>query len=254
MQLADMKIIVTGAASGLGRCFTLELARAGAHVMASDINPEGLAKLSEEAAELDGNVATFVADVSNEEQVQSMVQATVDAFGGVNGLINNAGITRDHLLVRKDRKTGEITTMSLENWQKVIDVDLTSVFLCTREVAKWCVANSEPGVIVSISSVSRHGNQGQSNYSAAKSALVADTKLWSQELARYKIRTGAIAPGFTQTPILDAMRPEILEKIVSGVPLRRTAQPFEIWQGVKFIIECDYFTGRCVDIDGGLVV
>ena len=107
-------------------------------------------------------------------------------------------------------------------------------------------------LVFSISSVSRAGNMGQSNYSAAKAGLVADTKLWAEELARYGVRTGAVAPGFTQTPILDAMRDEMLEKIVSGVPLRRTGSPFEIWQAVKFIIECDYFTGRCVDVDGGL--
>ena len=142
--------------------------------------------------------------------------------------------------------------MSLDDWQKVIDVDLTGPFLCTREVVAHMVENDNKGVIVSISSVSRHGNRGQSNYSAAKAGLIADTKLWAEELARFGVRTGAVAPGFTQTPILDAMRDEMLEKIVSNVPLRRTGQPYEIWQAVKFIIECDYFTGRCIDVDGGL--
>lgn len=251
MNLQDMKIIVTGAASGLGRTFALELAQAGAHVMASDVNEEGLEALKAEAPD---NIATFVADVSNEAQVQGLVAATVEAFGAVNGLVNNAGIFRDSLLIRKDRKTGEVSTMSLDAWQKVIDVDLTGVFLCTREVCKWMVENDAPGVVVSISSVSRHGNRGQSNYSAAKAGLVADTKLWAEEMARYGIRFGAVAPGFTQTPILDAMRPEMLDKIVSAIPMRRTGTSFEIWQAVKFIIECDYFTGRCVDVDGGLSV
>ena len=108
--------------------------------------------------------------------------------------------------------------------------------------------------MINISSVSRAGNMGQSNYSAAKAGLVADTQLWAKELARYGIRVGAIAPGFVQTPILDGMRPEMLEKMVSGVPLRRTGTCQELYLGVKFIIECGYFTGRCLDIDGGLVI
>lgn len=252
MKIDEMKIIVTGAASGLGRCFTENLVKGGAQVMASDVNEEGLAQLKADLSEF-GQIETFKADISKEDDVISMVKATADAFGGVNGLINNAGIFRDAMLVSKSRKTGELRKMTLDQWQKVIDVDLTGVFLCAREVAYHMIEHDvKPGVIISISSVSRHGNRGQSNYSAAKAGLVADTKLWSEELSRYGIRTGAVAPGFTRTPILEAMRDEMLEKIVSGVPLRRLGEPDEIWAACKFIIECDYFTGRCIDVDGGL--
>jgi 3-oxoacyl-[acyl-carrier protein] reductase len=249
MNLKDMKVLVTGAASGLGKCFTEELVKGGASVLASDVNTKGLAALK---ASVDGRVETFVADVSKEDDVKALIAYGWETLGEINGLVNNAGIFRDGFLVRKDRKTGDIKTMSLSDWQKVIDVDLTGPFLCTREVAARLVEAGKPGVIVSISSVSRHGNRGQSNYSAAKAGLVADTKLWAEELAGYGIRTGAVAPGFTQTPILDAMKPEVLEKIVSAVPLKRTGAPFEIWQAVRFILECDYFTGRVVDVDGGL--
>lgn len=252
MDVKDLNVIVTGAASGLGRCFSLELARAGASVMACDIDSEGLEALTEEA---EGEFATHVADVSSEDDVIALVDATVDAFGSVNGLINNAGIFRDSLLVSKDRETGEVRKMSLRHWQQVIDVDLTGPFLCTREVAARMVEDDvKPGVIVNISSVSRHGNRGQSNYSAAKAGLVADTKLWAEELSRHGIRVGAVAPGFIQTPILDAMKPEMLDKLLKGVPLRRAGKPTEIWQAVKFIFECDYFTGRCIDVDGGLTL
>lgn len=254
MNIQDMCIIVTGAASGLGRCFTEELARGGAKVMASDVNAEGLAALKADLAELPGQVETFVGDVSKEDQVKAMVAATVEAFGKVNGLVNNAGIFRDALLVSKSRKDGSIRTMSTEHWQQVIDVDLTGPFLCTREVAAAMVAAEQPGVIVSISSVSRHGNRGQSNYSAAKAGLVAETKLWAEELSRFGIRTGAVAPGFTRTPILEGMPEEMLAKMTSKIPAGRLGEPFEIWQAVKFIIECDYFTGRCVDVDGGVQV
>jgi len=143
--------------------------------------------------------------------------------------------------------------MSLRHWQQVIDVDLTGPFLCTREVAAHMVENDvKPGVIVNISSVSRHGNRGQSNYSAAKAGLVADTKLWAEELSRWGIRVGAIAPGFVQTPILDAMKPEMLDRLLKAVPLRRAGKPEEMFQAVRFILECDYFTGRCIDVDGGI--
>ena len=140
----------------------------------------------------------------------------------------------------------------MKQWQAVIDVDLTGPFLFTRELAASIIEHGDgPGVIVNISSVSRHGNPGQSNYSAAKAGLVADTTLWAKELARHGIRVGAVAPGFVDTPILRGMRPEVLDKMLAQVPLRRAATPYEIFLAVKFIIECDYFTGRCIDVDGG---
>ncbi len=251
MKLEDLKIIVTGAASGLGLCFATELAAAGAKVMACDVNIEALKELDENSAD---NLKTFVANVADEASVIALVEATAKAFGGVNGLINNAGIFRDALLVSKDKDSGEIRKMSLKHWQQVIDVDLTGPFLCTREVAAHMVENGLPGVIVNISSVSRHGNRGQSNYSAAKAGLIADTKLWGEELARHGIRVGAIAPGFIETPILEAMRPEVLDKLLKAVPLRRAGKPIEMWQAVRFILECDYFTSRCIDVDGGITL
>jgi 3-oxoacyl-[acyl-carrier protein] reductase len=175
-------------------------------------------------------------------------------FGVINGLVNNAGIFRDALLVKKDRQSGDINVMSLSQWQTVLDVDLTGPFLCTRELSARVVEDesSGPAVIVNISSVSRAGNMGQGNYSAAKAALIADTVTWARELARYQIRVAAIAPGFVETPILQGMRPEMVDKMVAQVPLRRLGHPSEIYAGLRFILECDYFTGRCLDIDGGL--
>ena len=120
--------------------------------------------------------------------------------------------------------------------------------ICRRHIAN----GQKQGVIVNISSIARYGNQGQSNYSAAKAGLVADTVTWGKELARYGIRTGAIAPGFVDTPILQGMRPDVLEGMLKAVPLRRVGSADEIFAGVRFVIECDYFTGRCIDIDGGM--
>lgn len=250
MQIEDYKIIVTGAASGLGRCFALNLASAGAKVMGFDMDEKGLETLKAENPEL----LTFAGNVAKEEDVVAAVAATRAGFGSVNGLVNNAGIFRDGLLVGKDRATGELRKMSTPDWQLVIDVNLTGPFLFAREVAAAMIEDGEKGAIVNISSCSRHGNRGQTNYSATKAGVVSMTKLWGEELARYGVRVGAVAPGFAQTPILDGMRPEMLEKLLSVVPLRRAAKPDEIYMGVKFILECGYFTGRCIDIDGGIVM
>jgi 3-oxoacyl-[acyl-carrier protein] reductase len=255
MNLTDVKAIVTGGASGMGRCFALELARAGATVTVADLSDEAMADVQAAAADLPGAVHTLTCDVSNEDSVVTMVGAASEAMGGLNVLVNNAGIFRDGLLVKKDRETGEIKKMSLNKWNAVIAVDLTGPFLCTREFASAVIeSGTKSSVVVNISSVARHGNMGQTNYSAAKAGLVADTKLWAQELARYGIRTGAIAPGFVDTPILQGMRPEVLEAMLKGVPLRRAAATEEIYMAVKFIVECDYFTGRCIDVDGGMSV
>ena len=227
-----------------------QIAAAGGRVLAMDLDEAGLRTL---AAEND-TVSVFVGNVAKEADVAGAVNAAVDAFGGLNCLVNNAGIFRDGLLIRRDRQTGEIRSMSLDDWQAVIDVDLTGPFLCTRQAVAHMVETDTAGVVINISSCSRHGNRGQSNYSAAKAGLVADTKLWAEELSRYGIRTGAIAPGFVRTPLLEGMRPEMLERMLRRVPLGRLAEPREIWQATKFIIECDYFTGRCIDVDGGITM
>ncbi len=255
MHLAELKVLVTGGASGMGRHFTLALAQAGAQVAAADLNEDGLAEVQQAAAGLPGRVVGFKANVADEDQVIQLVNDAHAALGGLNGLVNNAGIFRDGLLVKPDKATGKVAKMSLQNWNAVIAVDLTGPFLCTREFAAKVIETQTPAAcIVNISSIARHGNPGQSNYSAAKAGLVADTKLWGVELARYGVRVGAVAPGLVDTPILQGMRPDVLENMLKGVPLRRAATPEEIFQAVKFIFECDYFTGRCVDVDGGLTL
>jgi 3-oxoacyl-[acyl-carrier protein] reductase len=252
MDVNNLKIIVTGAASGMGRHFSLRLADLGASVFAADIDTDGLESLASEGGE---RIKTGRCDVTSEEDVTATVGAAYDAMDGLNGLINNAGIFRDGLLVKKDRHTGEIKRMSLRQWQQVIDIDLTGPFLCTREfAAKLIETGTNPGVVINMSSVARYGNRGQSNYSAAKAGLVADTRLWGTELAKFGIRVGAIAPGFVDTPILQGMRPEVLEGMLKAVPLGRVGTPEEIWLGLKFIIECDYFTGYCIDIAGGVAM
>jgi 3-oxoacyl-[acyl-carrier protein] reductase len=251
MKIDNVRALVTGGASGMGRHFTQRFAELGAKVAFCDVSEEGVAAAS---SELD--VPGIVADVSNEEAVARLFAEASDRLGGeVNVLVNNAGIIRDGLLLKKDRETGAIQVFPKAKWDAVIGVNLTGPFLCMREFARRAVeAGEERAVAVNMSSVSRSGNMGQGNYSAAKAGLVADTMVWAKELARYGVRVGAIAPGFIRTPMVESMRPEVLEKVIKPVPMRRLGEPEEIFQAVRFIVECDYFTGRVIEVDGGLVL
>jgi 3-oxoacyl-[acyl-carrier protein] reductase len=251
MNLEELRIMVTGAARGIGRHLALQLCRAGAKVLAVDLDGQGLKTLAEEVATFGGVLRTSITDVAREPEVVAAVERGSSDFGSLNGAINCAGIYRDGLLVSSEGD-GEAIRFPLAQWQRVIDVDLTGTFLVTREVAAQMLERKvKPGIIINFSSISRRGNVGQSNYSAAKAGVVADTRLWAHELAPHDIRVAVIAPGLIQTPILKGMPPDVLEGYVSRVPLRRLGRVEEIFAGVRFIIECDYFTGRCVDIDGG---
>ena len=256
MKIEGSKWLVTGGGSGMGKHFTLGLAKLGADVAFCDMNAEVIAATVAAGEGLPGKVLGFTCNVANSAEVDQWVADAAAALGGADGPINNAGIIRDGLLVKKEKDSGVVSVLSDAKWQQVIDVNLSGVFYGTRAFAKHHVETKagQEAVIVSISSISRAGNQGQSNYSAAKAGLVSMTKLWAGELARYGIRTGAIAPGFTRTPILEGMPPAMLEKVVAPVPLKRMGEPEEIFQAVKFIAECGYFTGRCIDVDGGLVL
>jgi len=253
MQLSQLKIIVTGAAQGMGAHFARRLAEAGAQVAAGDVKEEGLATLAESVSGVSGKLHTRKLDVSNEADVGSFVEWAHGAMGGLNGLINNAGILRDGLLVKKDRATGDVVVLSRESWQKVIDVNLTGATLMVRDVvAKMVRSEQTPGVIVNMSSVARHGNRGQSNYVAAKASLAANTVTWSREFASFRVRVGAVAPGMIETPMTQGMNQKARDQLVANVPVGRIGTPEDIWLAVKFIIECDYFTGRTIDVDGGL--
>lgn len=251
MRLQDVRAIVTGAASGMGRHFALELARAGAQVAAGDVNDDGLQALEKEATGLPGKLVTGKLNVAEEDSVVAFVDDAHRRLGGLNALVNNAGILRDGLLVKKDKETGAVKKLSLAQWQAVIDVNLTGPFLMAREVASRMLEAGHGGVIVNMSSLARHGNRGQSNYSAAKAGLAADTRTWALELAPYGIRVGAIAPGLVDTPILQAMPEKARAALIASIPVGRMGTPHDVWLAVKFILECDYFTGRVVDLDGG---
>ncbi len=252
MRLEDAKIIVTGGAQGLGRHFAKRIVEAGGQVVAGDVNEEGLRSLAEEAKGDKGKLFVRKLDVADEADIGSFVEHAHTEMGGLNGLVNNAGILKDGLLVKKDRETGQVTKLSRADWQRVIDVNLTGATLMVRDVVAKMAETNQKGVVVNMSSIARHGNRGQSNYAAAKAALATNTKTWSQEFARFGIRVGAIAPGMVETPMTQGMNQKARDALVAAIPVARIGLPEDIWLAVRFVIECEYFNGRTIDVDGGL--
>lgn len=250
MQLDGKAVVITGSGRGIGRAMALAFAQKKANLALIDLNPTDLEQTRASCEALGVSCRTYVCNVTREEEVVTTLDAVVEHFGRLDVMVNNAGITKDALLVKvQDGKV--VGKMTLDQWRAVVDVNLTGVFLGAREAAARMISLGQGGVIISTSSISRAGNAGQSNYSATKAGVASMTVVWAKELARHGIRTGAIAPGFTRTEILDSMRPEMIERAVNAVPLRRIGEPAEMAHAAIFIAENDYFSGRVVEVDGG---
>jgi 3-oxoacyl-[acyl-carrier protein] reductase len=252
LKIKNNTFVITGAAQGLGEAISVALARRGAKLALLDVNAERLDEtLTECQRQGAGDSFAFSCDVADETSVRRCFASIEEHLGPITGLVNNAGILRDGMLVKvKDDEIVE--RLSLEQWQQVIDINLTGVFLCGREAATGMIRNDKGGVIINISSISRSGNIGQSNYAAAKAGVAALTVTWARELARYKIRSAAIAPGVFETEMVASLKPEAHERITSAVPLQRTGSVEELAHAVEFIVENDYYTGRILELDGGL--
>ena len=251
MDLTDKVIAVTGGAQGLGLAMAQALAGRGARLALVDLDRDRLDEAVAACEQAGGQARGYTANVANEDQVVTLFEKLVEDFGSLHGLINNAGVLRDGLLVKA--RDGEVQKkMSLSEWQTVIDVNLTGVFLCAREAAARMIELGSEGLIINISSVSRAGNMGQSNYSAAKAGVAALTVTWAKELARHGIRCTAIAPGFVGTDLVASMKPEALERMSSQIPLGRLGTPEEIADVAVFMFENDYLSGRVIEIDGGI--
>lgn len=250
MQLDGKLVAITGSGRGIGRAMALAFANKRANLALIDVNSDDLAQTRSLCQAQGVRANSYVCNVTREDEVSATLDQVVAAFGRLDVMINNAGITKDALLVKvQDGKV--VGKMSMDQWRAVVDVNLTGVFLGAREAAARMIALGNGGVIISTSSISRVGNVGQTNYSASKAGVVAMNVVWAKELARHGIRTGAIAPGFTRTEILDAMKPEMIERAVNAVPLRRMAEPAEMAHAAIFIAENDYFSGRVIEVDGG---
>jgi len=249
MKIEGSVCVVTGAGRGLGHQIAVDLAREGARVFGCDISDHNVADLEDLAEKEKLDIRLSTCDVTEEDSVVRFFEGIESTAGKLDVLVNNAGTTRDGLLLkyRKNR----VDKLSLQDFQAVLEVNLVGVFLCAREAAA-IMAKQSRGVIINISSVSRAGNFGQTNYSASKAGVDAMTVTWSKELSRYKIRVAGIAPGYLNTEMVATVNPEVLEKIVDQVPVKRLGEPWEIASTVRFIIENDFVNGRILEIDGGL--
>ncbi|MDI6819667.1 MAG: 3-oxoacyl-ACP reductase FabG [Candidatus Hodarchaeaceae archaeon] len=235
--------IVTGASRGIGKAIAFELARSGFDVVISDIEKADECEENMKRIKELGRESIFVkADVSDFNQVENMVKETVEKFGRVDVLINNAGLNIDKL----------VTTMTLEQWQKVIDVDLNGVFNCTKAILPYMIQQGG-GRIVNVSSMSAlDGAVGQANYAAAKGGIISFTKVIAKEYAQYNILCNAIAPGFIRTRMTDAMPPGLFRDRLARNPLGRRGEPEEVAKLVRFLVtEGDYITGQVIGINAG---
>ncbi|HJL80456.1 MAG TPA: SDR family oxidoreductase [Gammaproteobacteria bacterium] len=249
MDIKGKTIIITGAARGLGAAMAKRLASHNCKLGLIDLDKNSIADTTSACEDAGAQVMCVSADVTKEDDVANAYAEVVDQMGPLVGSINNAGITRDGLLVKF--KDGELVKrMSLEDWQAVIDINLTGVFLCGREAAQYMIEGGQGGVIINISSVARHGNFGQTNYSATKAGVQSMAVVWAKELSKYGIRVNSIAPGFINTEMVAGMPDNVKEKLSKMVPVGRIGEPDEVAQAAEFIFMNDYYSGRCVDLDG----
>ncbi|MGF1751730.1 MULTISPECIES: SDR family NAD(P)-dependent oxidoreductase [Vibrio] len=253
MNIKDSVVVITGGAQGLGFATANMLSKAGAHIAIIDSNEEQLVSA---AADLQANgtqIGTYCANITDEQATINVFEQILKDFSKVNVLINNAGILRDGLMVKA--KDGEILDeMSLDQFNAVISVNLSGTFLCGREAAKAMIRSKQQGVIINISSVARDGNMGQSNYSAAKAGVASLAMVWAKELSRYNIRAAAIAPGACYSAMTASMKPEALSRLEQMAPVKRLGQDVEIAKSAQFIIENDFYNGKVLAVDGGLVL
>ena len=241
--MSNKTAIVTGGTRGIGKAIVLELAKNGCNVAFNYSKSDDLAnELVKEIEALGVKAIAKKADVADFESAKEMIKEVKDEFGQIDYLVNNAGITRDKLLAM----------MKEDDWDDVININLKSVYNFSKAVIMTMIKQKN-GKILNITSVSGiAGVAGQTNYSAAKAGVASATVVWAKELARYGIRVAGVAPGFIETEMVASMKPEALEKMTSGIPLRRMGKPAEIAHSVAYIFENDYYTGRILELDGGL--
>ncbi len=246
-MLSGKTALVTGASRGIGRAIALELARQGASVAVNYSGSEEKArKVVEEIQENGGTAFAIQSDVASMDSVTSMIKEVISTFGSLDILVNNAGITRDNLLMR----------MKEEEWDAVINTNLKGVFNCTKAVTRQMMKQRSGRIINIASIVGVSGNPGQANYVAAKAGVIGLTKTTAKELSSRGITVNAVAPGFIETDMTDALEGDVKDEMLKQIPLSRLGRPEDIAAAVRFLAgdEASYITGQTLHVDGGMVM
>ena len=245
MRLKDRVAIITGGARGIGKKISQAFLEEGASVYIFDVNQEeGARTVGEFQQAYDNKVNFFKVDITDEKGVEQSIKKIIEAEGRIDILVNNAGITRDNLVLR----------MSLEDWKKVIDINLTGAFICSKHTVKYMV-KKRSGKIINISSiVGVHGNAGQSNYSSSKAGIIGLTKTLARELAGRNILVNAIAPGYIETEMTEKLSDKIKEKLTEQIPTGRLGSVDDVAKTALFLASDDsnYITGTVINLDGGM--
>ncbi len=242
-DLKDKVVIVTGSGRGIGKGIAEAFAEVGSKVVISDIDAETAANTAKEIAGKGVETLSAVCDVSNREQVDKLINATVEKFGKIDVVVNNAGITMDGLFIR----------MKQDQWQKVIDINLTGTFNVTHAAVN-VMRKVKSGCIINISSVNALGAPGQANYSATKAGVIGFTKALAKEIAGMGIRVNAIAPGFIETPMTAKIPEKMAEEMIKAIPIGHIGQPLDIAKPILFLASdmASYVTGEVINVNGGL--
>lgn len=238
--------LVTGSAQGIGKEIALLLAEQGCNVCVSDVNMEAAEKTVLEIKEKGVDSKAYLLNVADYKNVEETVKKVLDNYGRIDILINNAGVTRDNLIIRMDEK----------EWNMVIDINLTGTFNCIKAVTKQMM-KQRYGKIVNIASVvGVKGNAGQANYSASKGGVIALTKTCAKELGSRNITVNAIAPGFIETKMTEVLSDEVKDNLTNNIPLKRLGQPKDVANACLFFVstEADYITGQTLQVDGGIIM
>ncbi len=246
MSLSGRVAFVTGASQGIGRACALRLATAGATVAVAARNQEKLNELVNEITTAGGKAAALALDVTDEEQIKASLKAAIAQFGKVDILVNNAGITRDQLVLRMKRT----------DWDAVLQTNLTSAYLCIQQVTS-SMLKQRWGRIINIASVfGQMGQAGQANYSASKAGLIGLTMAIARELGSRNITCNAVAPGFIETAMTEALGDEFKQSAAKQIPLGRVGSPADVASAVAFLAsdEASYITGHVLNVNGGLLM